>query len=247
MKKLSIISVLVLAVSIWGCSDVRRSPGRAYMPDMVYSRAYETYASTANLDSHGIHYDKRPVPGTIKRGELFPFPLSQDKSGDSTNYVLSRQISNPLPTLKPVQMKEAERLYLVNCGICHGMKLDGNGPLYNGGNGPFAAAPKNLIEDPVVKVMPAGQLFYSISYGKGQMGPYGPQLSTTQRWMVVHYIQSKQKGGETPSSGKDSTSAGKKDSVSTTKKATAVGTLRNDALVNRGSEPATKNGTAFKF
>lgn len=247
MKKLSIISVLVLAVSIWGCSDVRRSPGRAYMPDMAYSRAYETYASTANLDSHGIHYDKRPVPGTIKRGELFPFPLSQDKSGDSTNYVLSRQIPNPLPALKPVQMKEAERLYLVNCGICHGMKLDGNGPLYNGGNGPFAAAPKNLIEDPVVKVMPAGQLFYSISYGKGQMGPYASQLSTTQRWMVVHYIQSKQKGGETPSSGKDSTSAGKKDSVSPAKKATAVGTLRNDALVNSGGEPATKNGTAFKF
>ena len=144
-------------------------------------------------------------------------------------------------------MKEAERLYLVNCGICHGMKLDGNGPLYNGGNGPFAAAPKNLIADPVVKVMPDGQMFYSITYGKGQMGPYGSQLSTTQRWMVVHYIKSKQKGGETPSSGKDSTSAGKKDSVSAAKKATAVGTLRNDALVNSGGEPATKNGTAFKF
>ena len=27
-------------------SDVRRDPGRIYMPDMAYSRAYETYALT---------------------------------------------------------------------------------------------------------------------------------------------------------------------------------------------------------
>ena len=88
-------------------------------------------------------------------------------------------------------MKEAERLYLVNCGICHGEKLDGNGPLYNGGSGPFAAAPRNLIQDPVVTNMPDGQMFYSITYGKGAMGPYGPQLSTRQRWMVIDYINSK--------------------------------------------------------
>ena len=45
-------------------------------------------------------------------------------------------------------MKEAERLYLINCGICHGQKLDGEGPLYNGGNGPFASAPANFVGDP---------------------------------------------------------------------------------------------------
>jgi mono/diheme cytochrome c family protein len=37
---------------------------------------------------------------------------------------------------------EAERLYLINCGICHGTKLDGNGPLYNDGKGPYPAAAK---------------------------------------------------------------------------------------------------------
>ncbi len=134
---------------------------------------------------------KEPVAGTIKRGEYFPFPLAKDKAGDTTNYILSKQVVNPMPALNDVQMKEAERLYLVNCGICHGAKLDGNGPLYNGGNGPYAAAPRNLTASPVLE-MPDGQLFYSITYGKGQMGPYGPQLSTTQRWMIVHYINSKQ-------------------------------------------------------
>ncbi len=189
MKKLSIIAVV--ALTAWACSDVRRSPGRVYMPDMAYSRAYETYASTANLDSHGINYNKMPVPGTIKRGELFPFPLAKDEGSDTTNYVLSKQVVNPLPALSEVQMKEAERLYLIQCGICHGSKLDGNGPLYNGGSGPYAAAPRNLLTDPVLG-MPDGQIFYSITYGRGQMGPYGPQLSTTERWMIVHYINAKQ-------------------------------------------------------
>jgi mono/diheme cytochrome c family protein len=200
MKKILIIAVIGVVVVIWGCGG-KRSPGLTYMPDMAYSRAYETYASTANLDSLGIHYDKQPVPGTIKRGELFPFPYAQDKVGDSTNYVLSRQAVNPLDSMNTGLLKEAERLYLVNCGICHGGALDGNGPLYNGGNGPYAAAPRNLVTDPYILGMPDGQMFYSITYGKGQMGPYGPQLSTTQRWMIVNYIRAKQnqaRGGSAP-------------------------------------------------
>ena len=192
MKKVSIVTVIVLGVVIWSCSDVKRHPSRIYMPDMAYSRAYETYASTANLDSLGIQYTRLPVPGTIKRGELFPFPYGLDKIGDSTNYVLSRQVPKPLDSMDAGHLKEAERLYLVNCGICHGPNLDGNGPLYNSGNGPYAAAPKNLI----TLDMPDGQMFYSITYGKGQMGPYGPQLSTSQRWMIINYIRSKQGGGK---------------------------------------------------
>jgi mono/diheme cytochrome c family protein len=217
MKKVSIISVLVLFIAIVGCSDIKRHPGRVYMPDMAYSRAYETYASTSNLDSHGIHYTKMPVPGTVKRGDLFPFPLAKDAAGDTTNYILAKQVMNPLKSLNAAEMKEAERLYLVNCGICHGTNLDGNGPLYNGGNGPFAAAPKNLVGDAVVKAMPDGQMFFSITYGKGQMGPYGPQLSTKQRWMIVDYINSKQDGGGAPAA-KDSTAAPAKDSTATAKK-----------------------------
>lgn len=230
MKKLSIISVVVLAVAVWSCGDVRRSPGRVYMPDMGYSRALETYASTRELDSQGIHYNAMPVPGTIKRGELFPFAIPKDKFGDTVNYVRARGVTNPLPALDSVHAREAERLYLVNCGICHGSKLDGNGPLYNGGNGPFAAAPKNLVGDAVVSVMPDGQMFYSVTYGKGQMGSYASQLSTTQRWMLIHYIKSKQaeaKGGGANAAaagaashgGKDSTAAGtKKPADSTAKK-----------------------------
>jgi mono/diheme cytochrome c family protein len=195
MNKLSILPVTIVALVLTvSCNEVRRSPGHVYMPDMAYSRAYETYASHENLKD--INYTSMPVPGTIKRGELLPFPLAKDAPGDSTNYVASRKIPNPLPPLDTNQMLEARRLYLINCGICHGSKLDGNGPLYKDGSGPYPAKPATLVGDAKYENMPDGEMFYSVTYGKNMMGPYGSQLSTTQRWQIIHYIKAEQAKGK---------------------------------------------------
>lgn len=199
MKKISILSFVVVAVLlIASCDGVKRKPGRVYMPDMAYSRAYETYSVTEEtkkeLEKQGIHFSNTPVPGTIKRGELFPFLVNKDGDGDSTNYVASKQVKNPLTSMDTV---EAERLYLVNCGICHGTKLDGNGPLYKGGEGPFPSKPATLVGDARYEAMPDGQMFYSVTYGKNKMGSYASQLNTAQRWMVIAYIKSKQGAGKT--------------------------------------------------
>ena len=204
MKKLSIIVVLVLAVAVWSCSDIKREQSRVYMPDMAYSRAVETYSDIDTLQKQGINYNRRPVPGTIKRGELAPFAIPADNGADTVNNYLARNIVNPLPPLNDVQMKEAERLYLVNCGICHGAALDGQGPLFKD-DGPYKAAPANLSGNDKYKNMPAGQMFHSITYGKGQMGSYASQLSSTQRWMVISYVKMKQGGGATAAPAADTT------------------------------------------
>lgn len=206
MKKLTIISIFAAAVVILAaCSDVKRSPGRTYMPDMAYSRAYETYSVTeeakAELLKKGIHFSNIPVAGTVKRGENFTFRIPKDNAGDSVNYVASKQVQNPVAALDTAMRTESERLYLIHCGICHGANLDGNGPLWKNGDGPYPAAPRNLISDAITTNMPDGQMFYSVTYGKGAMGPYASQLNATQRWMIVKYIKDKQaeaKGG-TPS------------------------------------------------
>src|SRR5579872_7255999 len=203
MKKIGIASTLIFTMSviIAGCSGVQREPGRIYMPDMAYSRAYETYATTpeqvAALLKQGIHFSNTPVPGTIKRGELLPFPIAKDSAtSDTTNYHASREVKNPLTSMDTV---EAERLYLVNCGICHGPKLDGNGPLYRGGEGPFPAKPATFVGDPKFEAMPEGQMFFTATYGKNKMGSYASQLSTRQRWMVVAYIKLKQMAAKSSS------------------------------------------------
>jgi mono/diheme cytochrome c family protein len=196
--KKKLILFCLSGLVLGSCSEVQRDPGRIYMPDMAYSRAYETYAVTPEqkeaLLKEGIHYSNTPVPGTIKRGALFPFDIAKDKEGDTTNYVASRIVKNPLTTamLDAPTLVEAERLYLVNCGICHGMKLDGNGPLYKGGDGPFPAKPATLVGDKKYEAMPEGQMYYSVTYGKNKMGSYASQLDTRQRWMVIAYVKSKQ-------------------------------------------------------
>ncbi|NCI51812.1 cytochrome c [Sediminibacterium roseum] len=198
MKKLSIITVLSATALIVGCSDVKRTPGHVYMPDMANSRAYETYADHSNLAEKGINYNNRPVNGTLARGEEMPFHIAKDSVGSTRNYEASKAVVNPIDSLSKDDLAEAERLYLINCGICHGKNLDGNGPLYNDGKGPYPAAPKNLKGDAVVSVMPEGQMFYSVTYGKGSMGSYASQLDRKQRWMVIKYVKMQQNGAKKP-------------------------------------------------
>ncbi len=190
MNKKSIIAVFAGAVLFSACSDVKRTPGKVYMPDMAYSRAVETYADPRELQAEGINYTAKPVTGTVSRGASVIYQHLADTTGA---YVTSSALRNPLPLLDSTQHTEAERLYLINCGICHGTKLDGNGPLYKGGDGPYAAKPATLVGDAVYEAMTEGTMFHSITYGKNLMGPYASQLSPKQRWMVVHYIKAKQR------------------------------------------------------
>lgn len=218
MRKIAIITGVVTAGLLLGSCRDKRSTGRTYMPDMAYSRAIETYDALDSLRFTGdtlqrgakIYYDRMPVEGTVARGELPAFPLAMDKMGDSVNYVASKSIANPLPALSAVDYLEAARLYLINCGICHGEKLDGMGPLFGGGEGPYTAAPKNLITDPIVGNMPDGQMFYSITYGKNAMGSYASQLTTKQRWMIVHYIKDKQQVAKSKPAAADTSATAKK-------------------------------------
>jgi len=208
MKKLSVISfvLFMVVVAAISCSDVKRNRGKAYMPDMQDSRAYETYSSSPVFRDGQTN--REPVAGTIKRGEVFTFHLAMDKVGDTANYFASKAVLNPLPALDAVDLKETERLYLINCGICHGTKLDGNGPLWKNGDGPFPAKPASLVGDAKYENMPEGQMFYSVTYGKNLMGSYASQLNAKQRWMVISYIKSKQtKTQPAPAPAADSTAA----------------------------------------
>ena len=217
MKKLSIIAVVTGAVVLAACSDVKRKPGKIYMPDMAYSRAYEAYSVTeeqrAELKKQGINFSNLPVEGTISRGEMLPYSLKNDSAG----YALSAGIRNPLPALTEQEMQETERLYLINCGICHGQALDGNGPLYKDGAGPYPAAPRNLLDD-YSKKLADGTMFHVMTYGRNLMGSYASQLTRKQRWMIVSYIRNKQGlGGATAAAASDSTAAAPKADSTATK------------------------------
>jgi len=194
MKKIATLGLLVLlaAIAFVSCDDKRRVPGKIYMPDMTYSRAYETYAErdsaifTNDATNKGgkIFYNNVPVSGTIKRGELFPYTLPNDSNG----YKMSAMVKNPIESMTESEMKESARLFNINCAICHGEKAAGNGPIATAGKiGGIA----NLTLDTYVK-MADGTMFHSINYGKNNMGSYASQLDRKQRWMIIKYIRTLQ-------------------------------------------------------
>lgn len=183
-----------MAAVFIGCKD-KRNPGRAYMPDMAYSRAYESYAtrdssiftSDPNDVGHKIFYNNLSPAGTVKRGELFPFNVAHDISKstiDSNASLINQltQIKNPLEPMIGRDLEEAGRLFNINCAVCHGAKGEASGPL----------APKVGGVKSIIATSPGfsdGRLFYVMTYGQGNMGSYAPQLSREQRWRVVQYIR----------------------------------------------------------
>jgi len=192
MKKIKILLAFMLMatlITVFESCDSKREPGKIYMPDMTYSRAYEAYAPN-NFKKENINYIPYPVEGTIRRGDLFPYTLPNDSNG----YKMSADVKDPLPTLDTIQMEEAQRLFNINCAICHGPKLDAQGPLSTGGKIPAVA---NLKLAQYVK-MPVGTMFHSITYGKNNMGSYASQLSRKQRWMVIQYVKSQQLKASAP-------------------------------------------------
>lgn len=91
MKRFFIITLGLAAITtVVSCNKTRRSPGRTYMPDMTYSRAYETYTgldsnkftNDTNAAGKKIFYNHLPVNGTIARGEmLWTYPYKNDAEG----------------------------------------------------------------------------------------------------------------------------------------------------------------------
>jgi len=188
MKKTAIIATLVLTTAVVFIScDSKRQPGKIYIPDMAYSRAYESYAerdsaiftTDPNDAGHKIFYNNMAPAGTIGRGEQFPFNVPNDSNGLIN---LSAQVKNPLASLTGKELEEAGRLFNINCAVCHGAKGEANGPL----------APKVGGVKSIIALSPTysdGRIFFILTYGQNNMGSYASQLSREQRWRIVQYIR----------------------------------------------------------
>ena len=183
-----VIASLVLGLGITACTEngeKHRSPGRIYAPDMTYSVAYDAY--THNPIFADSQTSRLPVAGTVARGHELPDHLVE---GDTNAY-------NAFTThlrFTEQEIQEGKRLYDIYCGICHGSKLDGQGPLF--ASGKFASMPANLLDGKYLN-MTEGMMYAAVKFVKNAMGSYASQLDVRQRWQVIAYIKKVQseKGG----------------------------------------------------
>lgn len=135
-----------------------------------------------------------PPNGTIARGEpiqtasgaVYRFedsPVNTGHLAGSTNFVEN----NPLPMSEALLSRGHDR-YDIYCAPCHGKIGDGNGITKKLAVMPTVA---NLHDARIVK-MTDGEIFNTVTYGKGTMGAVGPLIQTEDRWAVIAYLRALQ-------------------------------------------------------
>ncbi len=182
-KIFSLIAIYGVAViGLMSCSkNDPNSPGVEYMPDMYRSPSLETNLFNVVENEDGtfdtIPSNLLPVEGTISRGNV-PYALPNTYEGYKAAADLIMMLEKT-----DANMAEGKRLYGIYCSPCHGKNGEGDGKVGDKLPGPPPSY-KTVLKD-----LPAGQIFHSVTYGKGLMGSHSSQLSQEERWQVVMYVQ----------------------------------------------------------
>ena len=78
-------------------------------------------------------------------------------------------------------------LHLLDCVHCHGKKGKGDGTVPTNSEYPNPPA-----YDAGLKDLPEGKMFHTLQYGKNLMGSHASQMTKTERWQVVLFVQTLQ-------------------------------------------------------
>jgi mono/diheme cytochrome c family protein len=128
----------------------------------------------------------RSQPIETVNGAVYRFedsPVNTGRVTGTTNFIAD----NPLPMSAALLQRGRER-FDIYCAACHGKTGDGNGIMKKIGAMPAVA---NLHDQRIV-LMTDGEIFNTVTYGKGLMGAAGPLLPTEDRWAIIAYLRALQ-------------------------------------------------------
>ena len=194
------ILLIVLGISLWSCKAKDDFQGLEYAPNMYHSVPYEGLSQIVEEDEgqwlsnredgKGEFYNsntnnphamnmREPVANTVKRSAegYLPYRVHKDSAE-----LAGRILVNPIDSTADV-VSEGKVLYGVYCQPCHGATGQGDGkvgqvflgvPAYNVGR---------------VKDLPEGQVFHTITHGRGRMMSHASQVTVEERWKITRYVQ----------------------------------------------------------
>ena len=195
-----LISILLIGAAIGAAvfgmlglqGRMMRQPPFELFPDM--DRQAKLRPQEPNLFfASGVSSQLAPA-GTVARsqaiktagGEVYAFedsPVNTGRIAGTTNFVET----NPLPVNAALLQRGRER-FDIYCAPCHGRLGDGNGITKKIGVMPAVAN----LHDPRLVQMCDGEIYNTVSNGKGLMGAAGPLLPTEDRWAVIAYLRALQ-------------------------------------------------------
>ena len=135
------------------------------------------------------------VKGTVRQSEaipladgsdVYPFetehPAVSGLQGGTTNAVANI----PLEVTMGLMERGREK-YTISCVPCHGGQGDGNGVVKY-----FGISAVKSLHDPDVVKQSDGDIYRTITWGKGVMKGYANTLSIEDRWAIVAYARALQ-------------------------------------------------------
>jgi mono/diheme cytochrome c family protein len=201
-----ILSVAILLQFSSCTHDDQSRPQKEFMPDMYRSPSYETYSVNPIFDDSMSA--RQPVAGTIARGDAIftdydrlPYPYPNTPEGYEE---AGAKLTNPLEKSE-LNMAEGKRLYDLYCTHCHGAKGMGDG-LVSQRNGPIPPA----YNSDQLKGITVGKMYHTVHWGKNMMGSHASQLTPTQRWKIIMYVETLAVPAATTGSNPDSLSGEQK-------------------------------------
>ena len=204
---ITLLFSVMLAAAIGRRGEKFTATPMEIFPDM--DRQYKLkYQKPSGMFADGMGA-RRPVAGTVPIG--FELPEGKDRAADGTavaafGFTHSDDYYNTgrfgdfygegFPkeiTVDEALLQRGRERFDINCSPCHGVSGNGKGPVSNYWLGFPATA--NLLMEPA-KILPEGQIFATISHGKGLMGPYNGTITVSDRWAIVSYVRALQFGSE---------------------------------------------------
>ena len=206
----------VVAITLFvmaSCVSNPDSSGLEYMPDMYRSPSIESYVDYGEVRGRenmklklrvsAMVPPKNTVPYYGKGDSLFVklmLPYSRNANilfreshglygfnfSFKDEYALAKNDNNPLPLTNKNSDEtflKGKELYTAMCQHCHGEKGDGMGLMVM--SEAYVGVPSYASRSE----LSAGQIFYSIYYGKGAMGAHNSLLSKKEIWTLVHYVK----------------------------------------------------------
>jgi mono/diheme cytochrome c family protein len=120
---------------------------------------------------------RMPVKGTIAKGKnVYKYNINPDSASAWTS--LASPIEGDAKAIE-----EGQVLYSRYCQHCHGENGDGKGPV-----GEIYGGVPNY-HSKGYRIKTRGDIYHTISYGRGAMRAHGAQVDPEERWKIAEYIK----------------------------------------------------------
>ena len=187
---LLIVAIAAAAFTMFGIPGrLSRRPPLEVFPDMD-RQAKLRPAQPFDFFTNGLS-SQLPPAGTVVRsapvetvnGVVYSYqdvPFNTGRTTGTTNFVAL----NPLPvTAKSLQRGREQ--FDIYCAPCHGRLGDGNGIVKKIGVMPAVVS----LHDQRIIEMTDGEIFNTITHGKGLMGAYGGTVVPQDRWAIIAFTR----------------------------------------------------------